>query len=116
MLAGVLAIDEITAGAVRCSTPTLRLEADLPALLTVPPGANRPRHIYGARAMDVYRRGEVVAWGLDDLGVTLEELEPLTRVAGRRFPPERTPGTRLEGSIDEAVESLVAGLRAKELI
>jgi electron transfer flavoprotein beta subunit len=116
MLADVFAIDEITAGVVRCSSHTLRLEADLPALLTVPPGANQPRHIHGARAMVVYRQGEVAVWGLDDLGVALEEVEPLTRVGGRRFPPEPTRGTRLEGSIDGAVERLVAGLRAKELI
>ena len=51
-----------------------------------------------------------------DAVVTADDLEPLTSVGGRRFPPERALGTRLEGSVEEAVESLVAQLRANELI
>ncbi len=82
----------------------------------MPRDANQPRHIYGARAINAYRQGEVAAWGLEDLGATLDELEPWTRVSGRRFPPERALGTQLEGSLDETVESLVAQLRAKQLI
>jgi hypothetical protein len=45
-----------------------------------------------------------------------DDLEPPTSIAGRRFPPERALGTQLEGSIEEAVESLVAQLRVNELI
>jgi electron transfer flavoprotein beta subunit len=116
LLVEVYAIHEITDGVVRVSQRAVRCEADLPALLTVPRDANQWRHIYGARVIDAYRQGEVAAWGLEDLSVTPDDLEPLTRVSGRRFPPERAPGTRLEGSLDEAVESLVAQLRAKGLI
>jgi electron transfer flavoprotein beta subunit len=116
MLGGVYGIDEIADGVVRCSQRAARLEADLPALLAVPRDANEPRHIYGARAINAYREGEVVMLGLDDLGLTPGDLEPLIRVGGRRFPPERALGTRLEGSVEEAAERLVAQLRAKELI
>lgn len=116
LLAEVYAIGEITDGVVRVSRRAVRSEADLPALLTMPRDANQPRHIYGARVINAYRQGQVATWGLEDLGVTPDDLEPLTRVSGRRFPPERVPGTQLEGSPDEAVESLVAQLRAKELI
>jgi electron transfer flavoprotein beta subunit len=116
LLVEVYAIHEITDGVVRVSQRAVRCETDLPALLTVPRDANQRRHIYGARVIDAYRQGEVAAWGLEDLSVTPDDLEPLTRVSGRRFPPERAPGTRLEGSLDEAVESLVAQLRAKGLI
>lgn len=121
-LARVFAIEEITENVVRCSSceqreqRSVRLEADLPALLAVARGANQPRHIYGARVIDAYRRGDVVTWGLDDLGVGVQDLEPLTRVSGRRFPPERALGSRLEGSIDGAVASLVRQLRAREVI
>jgi hypothetical protein len=72
--------------------------------------------MHGARAMTVYRTGQVLTWGLADLDLTPDELEPTTGVVGRRFPPERALGTRLEGSLDEAVQSLVAQLRADELI
>lgn len=116
MLVDVHTIDEINAGVVRASQRTVRLEADLPALLTVPRNTNEPRYIHGARAMNAYREGQVVTWGLDDLGFTPNDLEPVTGVGGRRFPPERALGTRLEGSVAEAVESLVAQLRANELI
>ncbi len=116
VLPEVYAIDELGDGVVRASQRTARLEADLPALLTVPRDANEPRHIYGARAINAYRQWQVVTWGLDDLGFTPDDLEPLTTVGGRRFPPKRALGTRLEGSIEEAVESVIAQLRAKELI
>ena len=116
LLVGVHTLDEITDGVVRVSRRAVRSEADMSALLTVPRDANQPRHIYGARVINAYRQGEVTAWSLEDLGVTPDELEPLAFVIGRRFPPERAIGTRLEGSLDEMVESLVAQLRAKELI
>jgi electron transfer flavoprotein beta subunit len=116
MLADVRSLDEMSDDRLRATSRAGRLEADLPALLTVPRGANQPRHMHGARAMTVYRTGQVLTWGLADLGLTPDELEPTTRVVGRRFPPERALGIRLEGSLDEAVHSLVAQLRANELI
>ncbi len=117
ILTEVYTLDEINNDGVRASQRALRLEATPPALLTVPRDANEARHIYGARAINAYREGDqVVAWSLDDLGFTPDDLEPLTSVGGRRFPPERALGTRLEGSVEEAVENLVAQLRANELI
>jgi electron transfer flavoprotein beta subunit len=116
LLSEIRLVDEVTGGVVCGSQLSVQLKADLPAVLTVLRGANEPRHIYGVLAINAYREGEVAAWSLDDLGIAPDDLEPLTRVTGRRFPPERTLGTRLEGSTEEAVESLVAQLRAKELI
>jgi electron transfer flavoprotein beta subunit len=117
MLAEVITLDEMGHDVLRASQRGLRWEADLPALLTVPRDANEPRHIYGARAINAYRKeDQVVTWGLDDLGFIPDDLEPMTQAAGRRFPPERALGTRLEGSVEEAVKSLVAQLRANELI
>jgi electron transfer flavoprotein beta subunit len=116
MLSEAYTLDEINHDLVRVSRRVSRLEADLPALLTVPRNANQPRHIYGVRAINAYREGQVITWGLEDLGFAPDDLEPLTTIGGRRFPPERALGTRLEGSIEEAVESLVAQLRANELI
>jgi electron transfer flavoprotein alpha/beta subunit len=116
MLSEVYTLDEINHDLVRVSRRASRLEADLPTLLTVPRDANQPRHIYGVRAINAYREGQVITWGLEDLGFAPDDLEPLTTIGGRRFPPERALGTRLEGSIEEAVESLVAQLRANELV
>ncbi|GAB4531066.1 MAG: electron transfer flavoprotein subunit beta/FixA family protein [Anaerolineae bacterium] len=116
MLAEVYAIEEISEELLRCSQRPVRCEVSLPALVTVPRHANQPRHIFGVRAMNAYRQNQVALWGLDDLGVSPADLEPLTCVSGRRFPPERALGTRLEGSLDEMVASLVRQLRARELI
>lgn len=116
VLAGVHSIEEISAGRVLGITRTARLQTDLPALLTVPRDANQPRYIHGARAMNAYREGRVTIWGLEDLSLTPEELEPHTRVVGRRFPAERSLGSRLEGSMEEAVQSLLTQLRSNELI
>jgi electron transfer flavoprotein beta subunit len=116
MLNEIHTLEKISRDAVRGSERTHRFEADLPAVLTVPRDANQPRHIQGARAMTVYSQGEVLTWGLEDLDVTPDDLEPLTSAGGLRFPPERALGTRLEGSLEETVENLVGQLRAKELI
>ena len=116
VLADIHSLDEMTHDRLCAASRAAKLEADLPALLTVPRGANQPRHMHGARTMVVYRTGQVLTWGLADLGLTPDELEPYTRVVGRRFPSERALGTRLEGSLDEVVQSLVAQLRADELI
>jgi electron transfer flavoprotein beta subunit len=116
MLSEITTVDRVGNGMVRGSQSALQLEADLPALLTVPRDANQPRHIYGARVMNAYAEGLVVTWGLSDLGFGFDELEALTHVTGRRFPPERSLGTRLEGPLDETIKSLVAQLRAQELI
>jgi len=116
MLPEVYSIQRIGDGTIQAAQRARQLEADLPALLTVPRHANRPRYIHGARAINAYRQWQVVTWGLDHLGFTPDDLEPRTSVTGRRFPPERTLGTRLEGPIEEAVTNLLSQLRAKELI
>ncbi len=116
MLAEVYAIDEIGDAVVRVSQRAVRLEADLPALLSVHRDANEPRHIYGVRVINAYRAAQVVTWSLEQLALAPDDLEPLTNVGGRRFPPERSLGTRLEGPVEEAIDSLLAQLRAKELI
>jgi electron transfer flavoprotein beta subunit len=116
MLAEVQTIEEIEDNLLRVSQSALRAETNLPSLLTVPQDANEPRYIYGVRAINAYREEQVMTWGLDDLGLSPDGLEPSTSIAGRRFPPERALGTQLEGSIEEAVESLVAQLRVNELI
>jgi electron transfer flavoprotein beta subunit len=111
ILPQIHAIDGVSGDVVRVSQREIRWEAALPAVLAVPRDANKPRHIHGARAMTAYRDGLVMTWGLEDLGFIPDDLEPLTRVTGQRFPPERTPGTRLEGTLEEAVAGLLAQLR-----
>jgi electron transfer flavoprotein beta subunit len=116
MLSAIATVDQVAHGRLRASQPSLQLEADMPALLTVLRDANQPRHIYGARAMNAYAEDRVVSWGLADLAFDPDQVQPFTYVSGRRFPPERSPGTRLEGPLDETVKRLVVQLRAQELI
>jgi electron transfer flavoprotein beta subunit len=116
MLPDIHTVDGLADGRLRGAQAALQYEVELPALLTVPRDANQPRHIYGARAVNAYAEGRVVTWDLADLGFGLDTLQPFTYMTGRRFPPERSPGTRLEGPLDETIKSLVAHLRAQELI
>jgi electron transfer flavoprotein beta subunit len=88
------------------------VEVGLPALLSIAPQANQPRHPHGARIMNAYREWEVTAWGLAGLGLTEEELSPLIGLQRKAFPPERTLGELITGTPDEAAKELAQILKA----
>ena len=93
------------------------VEADLPAVVTVQPGAVKPRYPDGVRLINVYRGvGEVAEalerWEVADL-VDVEALKPLLERRGRDFPPERERGVRLTGAIEEIARAAADALRER---
>jgi electron transfer flavoprotein beta subunit len=92
------------------------VEASLPALLTVAQDANKPRYPTGARIINAYREWEVTVWGVSDLGLEAEELQPLVEEKRISFPPERELGTKITGAPEEAAKELVRHLRAGRVI
>lgn len=96
-------------------TGYLAVEADLPAVVTVLPGALKPRYPDGVRLINVYKGvGEVAAaleeWDVSDL-VDEAALQPLLEKRGQDFPPERERGVRLEGLPAEMAQALADALR-----
>jgi electron transfer flavoprotein beta subunit len=88
-------------------------EADLPAVVTVHPGALKPRYPDGVRLINVYRdAGAVEQWDVAEL-VDTGDLVPLLEKRGRDFPPERERGVRLEGSSQEMAEALAGELKKR---
>jgi electron transfer flavoprotein beta subunit len=91
--------------------PHVIYEADLPAVVTVHPGALKLRYPDGARLINVYRDERAVeVWDTIDL-VDADILKPLLEKRGRDFPPERERGVRLEGAPHEMAEALASELR-----
>lgn len=89
----------------------VEVEVGLPALLSVAPQANQPRYPHGARIMNAYREWEVTTWGLADLGLAEEELNPLIGLQREAFPPEHTLGELITGTPAEAAKELAQLLR-----
>ncbi|MBN1954883.1 MAG: hypothetical protein JW900_07510 [Anaerolineae bacterium] len=91
------------------------LEAALPVMVTVAPGALEPRYPDGARLINIYRgQGEVAAaletWDAADL-VDADALQPLLERRGQEFPPERERGVRASGGLEEMARSAADALR-----
>jgi electron transfer flavoprotein beta subunit len=95
----------------------VRVEADLPAVVTVPAEALKLRYPDGVRLINVYRgeRGMAEAleqWDAADL-LMAEERAPLLESRGRDFPAERERGTRVEGTVQEAGLTVAEALRQR---
>lgn len=93
------------------------VETDLPAVVTMAPGALKPRYPDGARLINVYRdEGEMAealeTWDVNDL-VGSTDLTPLIEERGRDFPPERELGERLSGPPEEMAQALADVLRQR---
>jgi len=89
------------------------VEADLPAVVTVLPGALKPRYPDGVRLINVYQAEDAVEkWDVSDL-VDEAELQPLLEKRGQDFPPERERGTRLSGGPEEMAQALADALRQR---
>jgi electron transfer flavoprotein beta subunit len=95
------------------ATPYVICEADLPAVVTVYPGALKPRYPDGVRLINVYRdEGAVEQWDVADL-VAPDDLAPLLEKRGQDFPPERERGVRLEGAPQEMAQALAGVLKQR---
>ncbi len=93
------------------------VEADLPVVVTVQPGALKPRYADGTRLINVYRQeGEIAdalePWDVVDL-LTPDELSPLIETVGRDFPPERERGERVEGTPEEMAHMVANALQQR---
>jgi electron transfer flavoprotein beta subunit len=93
------------------------VETDLPAVVTIAPGALKPRYPDGARLINVYRgEGEMAealeAWDVNDL-VASTELAPIIEERGQDFPPERELGERLSGPPEEMAQALADVLQQR---
>jgi electron transfer flavoprotein alpha/beta subunit len=93
------------------------VEVDLPAVVTVQPGALKPRYADGVRLVNIYRgAGEIAEalehWNVADL-LTPDELTPLLESRGRDFPPERKLGERAEGTLEEMARTVADVLRQR---
>jgi len=101
------------------------VEADLPAVVTVLPGALKPRYPDGVRLINIYKGvGEIAEgleqWDVADLStelkaglVSLEALKPLLERRGRDFPPERERGMRVSGAPEEMAQAAADALRQR---
>ena len=89
------------------------VEADPPAVVTVLPGALKPRYSDGVRLINVYRAADAVEkWDVSDL-VDEETLHPLLERRGQDFPPERERGARVSGTPEEMAQVLADALRQR---
>jgi electron transfer flavoprotein beta subunit len=93
------------------------VEVSLPAVITVPPGALKPRYPDGVRLINVYRGvGEVgealEQWDVADL-MDAEALKPLLEQRGQDFPPERERGTRVSGTPEAMAQAVADALRQR---
>jgi electron transfer flavoprotein beta subunit len=93
------------------------VEADLPAVVTVLPGALKPRYPDGMRLVNIYKgTGEIAEaleqWDVTDL-VEAETLTPLLEQRGQNFPEERERGARVSGTVEEMAQAASAALRQR---
>lgn len=88
-------------------------EADLPALITVPPDSHPPRYAHAGRLLEAYREAQIERWSLADLGIDEASLGPLAQMRGPVIPPERQLGARLAGTAQETAVELASQLYSR---
>ncbi len=93
------------------------VEANLPAVVTLSPGALKLRYPDGVRLVNIYTNaGEIAAaletWDVTEL-VDAAMLKPQLERRGMDFPPERERGVRLSGTIDEIAQAAADALRKR---
>ncbi len=129
-LAGYLGLPQITRGSGlsaddaklsarhSLSTGYALLEVDLPALVSVDEGANRPRYPSLPGSIAAYDEHTVTIWGAEDLGLTPEMVAQSirTEVTGTFAGPERERGRVLSGEVSEAARQLFEELKARGLL
>jgi electron transfer flavoprotein alpha/beta subunit len=93
------------------------VEAALPAVVTVLPGALKPRYPDGVRLINIYKGVGEIAEGLEqwDVAELVDEgtLKPLLERRGRDFPPERERGTRASGALEEMAQAAASALQVR---
>jgi electron transfer flavoprotein beta subunit len=97
-----------------------RIQCKLPALLTIIPGAHKPRRpVISNLLMACRERAPIKVWNAADIRVTAAEIGldgSLTQVMKTFAPKFERRGKLLEGSVSEAAQSLVAHFKENKLI
>jgi len=91
------------------------VEADLPAVVLMSPGALKPRYPDGTRLINVYRgTGEmedvIERWDVEER-LSPAAASPLVESIGRDFPSERDRGELVEGTSVEMARAVAEALR-----
>ena len=90
------------------------VEADLPAVVTVPQDTVKPRYPDGVRLINVYKRAGEMATAVEEWDVAglveAETLQPLLEKRGQDFPPERERGVRASGTPEEMAWAVAGAL------
>jgi electron transfer flavoprotein beta subunit len=108
----VMATDGQVEAVLQGGSGYVTVAADLPAVVTLLPGALKLRYPDGARLINVYR-GEgdvaeaVATWDVEEL---VDAVEPLLERRGKDFPPERERGMRVDGSPEEMAQAAAGAL------
>lgn len=88
----------------------------LPAVATVLQTPEHPRYPHGADIINAYRVRNVEVWSTLALGIDPTTLPAPTTGRQLRIPPARQLGFIVEGSPQEAAQSLIALLRARRVV
>jgi electron transfer flavoprotein alpha/beta subunit len=102
----------------RLSSGYALLESDLPAVVSAEEHANRPRYPSLPGSIAAYDEQSVLVWGLDDLGLSAEELAEANRTEVRATAPspEREKGRTISGEPADAARELLGDLRGRGLL
>ena len=94
------------------------VEAELPTVVSVDEGANRPRHPTLPGSIAAYDEQSVVVWGAEDLGLTPDDVTEAVRteVKATAASPERERGRMISGEAGEAARELLAELSSRGLL
>ncbi len=96
-----------------------RLEADLPALITVISDLNKPRYPSIRGIVEAYREREVQTWTAADIGADAAciGLDGSPTSVKKSFAPEpKGEGEMLEGNVNEVCQQLVTKLKDKNVL
>jgi electron transfer flavoprotein beta subunit len=88
----------------------------LPAVATVLETPQHPRYAHGAEIINAYRVRNVEVWSSLALGIDPTTLPAPTTGRQLRLPPARQLGFIVEGTPQEAAQTLIAMLRARRVI
>lgn len=88
----------------------------LPAVATVLETPQHPRYAHGAEIMNAYRTRNVEVWSSLALGIDPAALPAPTTSRQLRLPPARELGVIVEGTPQEAAQTLIAALRTQRVI
>ena len=92
------------------------ISAPLPVVATVTDQVGEPRYA-SLKGIMAAKRKPLETWSLDDLGLSADQLRPLTRVTDTRPPEEKPPTERIENlPAAEAATKIADWLAARKLI